>query len=78
MLYAKLLESYSQANQKIALLAQDLIQCWNLMDEDSRHRLVAELNTKYGMNCNVFDLEVEIMVLQHKADGVLKSSSNAS
>lgn len=62
MLYAKPLENNFQANQKFALLAQDLIQCWNSKDDDSRYGVVAELNKKYCIDCNMFDHEVAMMV----------------
>lgn len=73
MLYAKPLENNFQVNQRFAKCAQDLIQCWKSIDEDSRCRVVANLSKKYGTHSNVFDLEVALMVLQQKIDGDFKN-----
>jgi len=73
MLYAKPLENNFRANQKYAIYAQDLIQCWNSMDQNSKHRVVTALNKKYGINCNMIDHEVAIIVLKKKLDGGFKN-----
>ena len=38
------------------------------MDEDSRCSVVAELNKKHGINSNMIDHEVVLMMLQQKID----------
>ena len=69
MLDAKPLENNFLANQKYARYAQDLIQCWNSMDEDSKRQVVEALNKEYGFNSDIHNHEVAMMVLQQKIDG---------
>lgn len=77
MLFAKPLENNLEANQRYAMYAQNLIQCWNSMDQNSKHLAVANLNKKYAINCNIIDHEVAILVLKKKLDGDFKNFINS-
>jgi len=72
MLFTKPVKNDFQAKQKYAHLAQDLIQCWKSMDEDSRCRAVSILNKKYGNHFDMFDHHLFIVGLKQKLNGDLK------
>jgi hypothetical protein len=73
MLNAKPLKNNFHANKQYAKIAQDLIQCWNSLNEDARRNVVADLNKKYGIKCSEYDHEVAMMVLREKLNGDFKN-----